>query len=100
MHHHARAMQYLLVCYDIAQPRRLQKVARLLEGYGQRLQYSVFLCYLAPPLLAQLKDRAAQLMHPDEDSIVYIPLCGVCHDAIEVYGHRDLPPVDATCVIV
>jgi CRISPR-associated protein Cas2 len=100
MSRHARAMQYLLVCYDIAQPRRLQKVARLMEGYGQRLQYSVFLCYLNPVQIVQMKQRAEKLCLREEDSIVYIPLCGACHDAIEVYGHRDLPPVDAPCVIV
>ncbi|MDR0535374.1 MAG: CRISPR-associated endonuclease Cas2, partial [Puniceicoccales bacterium] len=30
-----------LVCYDIANPKRLRRVARLLEGFGTRLQYSV-----------------------------------------------------------
>jgi CRISPR-associated protein Cas2 len=31
-----------LVSYDISDPKRLRKVARSLEGFGVRLQYSVF----------------------------------------------------------
>jgi len=33
---------FWLVSYDIADPKRLRKVAKFLEGYGQRIQYSVF----------------------------------------------------------
>jgi len=35
-----------LVCYDIAHPKRLRRVARTLESFGTRLQYSVFECPL------------------------------------------------------
>ena len=35
-----------LVSYDICDPKRLRKVARSLEGFGVRLQYSVFECPL------------------------------------------------------
>lgn len=35
-----------LVSYDICQPKRLRQVARVLEGFGVRLQYSVFECPL------------------------------------------------------
>ena len=37
---------YFLVSYDIANPRRLRRVCRLLEGAGTREQYSVFLCHM------------------------------------------------------
>ena len=35
-----------LVCYDIANPRRLAQVARVMEGFGERVQESVFECRL------------------------------------------------------
>ena len=35
-----------LVSYDIANPKRLRRVAKLLESFGTRLQYSVFECPL------------------------------------------------------
>ena len=35
-----------LIAYDISDDRRLRKVIKIMESYGQRLQYSVFLCDL------------------------------------------------------
>lgn len=37
---------HFLVSYDIADPRRLRRVCRLLESAGTREQYSVFICNL------------------------------------------------------
>lgn len=35
-----------VVSYDIASDRTRRKLAKLLEGYGVRIQYSVFECRL------------------------------------------------------
>jgi CRISPR-associated protein Cas2 len=35
-----------LVAYDISEPRRLSRVARVCEDYGLRVQYSLFECRL------------------------------------------------------
>lgn len=35
-----------LISYDIAVDKRRTKIAKLLEGFGQRVQYSVFECDL------------------------------------------------------
>jgi CRISPR-associated protein Cas2 len=35
-----------LVCYDVHDPERLRKAAKHLEGYRERMQYSVFRCWL------------------------------------------------------
>jgi len=46
-----------LVSYDICHPKRLRRVARALEGFGVRLQYSVFECALDAMRLAKKVDR-------------------------------------------
>src|SRR5262249_45290349 len=43
---HGALMNSYLVCYDIANPKRLRKVAMTCEDFGRRKQYSVFLCRL------------------------------------------------------
>ena len=43
-----------IVLYDIRNPRRLRRVARLMEGYGQRVQHSVFECDLGEAELNRL----------------------------------------------
>ncbi len=36
-----------LVAYDISDPKRLRKIFKTMKGYGTRIQYSVFYCYLS-----------------------------------------------------
>jgi CRISPR-associated endonuclease Cas2 len=35
--------KWWLVCYDVRDPERLRRAAKHMEGYGERMQYSVFL---------------------------------------------------------
>ena len=35
-----------LVCYDIADPKRLRHIHKVCQGYGEPWQYSVFFCVL------------------------------------------------------
>ena len=36
-----------LVCYDVADPRRLARTYRKMNGFGEPAQYSVFICDLS-----------------------------------------------------
>ena len=36
----------IVVSYDVSDDRRRRKVAKIMEGYGYRVQYSVFECDL------------------------------------------------------
>lgn len=40
--------QLWVVAYDSPNNKRRRKLAKLLEGYGERLQWSVFECRLHP----------------------------------------------------
>lgn len=40
-----------IIAYDIADPKRLARVARVCEDYGVRVQYSLFECRLEEPEL-------------------------------------------------
>ena len=54
-----------LVCYDISNPKRLRRIAKTLEGYGSRLQFSVFECPLDKQRLAEVKARLADILSHD-----------------------------------
>jgi len=69
------ARQLQLLAYDIADPRRLRRVARLCERYGLRVQASVFLVELDQAQAVRLAAEMARLVHPQEDSVRYIPVC-------------------------
>lgn len=69
----------ILVTYDVATDtpkgqRRLRRVARVCEGYGQRVQKSVFECVVSAVDLEELKDRLLSEIELREDSLIIYQL--------------------------
>jgi CRISPR-associated protein Cas2 len=77
---------FMLVSYDICDPKRLPKVAKLLEGYGNRVQYSVFECILTERQFRELQRRLLRLIRLEEDSVRFYRLCESCRAQIEILG--------------
>lgn len=69
--------KWWLVCYDVRDPSRLRKCATHLEGRGERMQYSVFRCWLTPREKEKLRWELTDLLEP-EDDVLFIPLCADC----------------------
>jgi CRISPR-associated protein Cas2 len=63
-----------LICYDICQPKRLRRVAKTMESYGTRLQYSVFECALDDLRLQKLRASLDPILHHDEDQVLFVSL--------------------------
>ena len=74
--------KFILVCYDIAEDRRLKKVAKLMEAYGQRVQKSVFECEIDEDQLSSLMHSVKLLMKHNEDKVQFYHLCDACEDRI------------------
>lgn len=53
--------QFLVVSYDIPSNRRRHKVMKTLEGFGTRVQYSVFECNLKPREIEDLRRKIKKL---------------------------------------
>lgn len=75
--------KWYLVCYDVRDDRRLRRAAKLLEGCGERLQYSVFRCWLGRAQMQRLRWELTQVLEP-EDDVLLIPLCERCVGGIAV----------------
>lgn len=58
-----------LIAYDIADPRRLGRLHRLLKKHALPLQYSVFLAWLGGRQLAALLKQIEDLIEPREDDV-------------------------------
>ncbi|MFZ5870741.1 MAG: CRISPR-associated endonuclease Cas2 [Actinomycetota bacterium] len=63
-----------LIAYDISDPRRLRRVIKVMESFGTRLQYSVFLCDLSGMELSRWQGEILDVVRLSEDSVVYIDL--------------------------
>jgi CRISPR-associated protein Cas2 len=79
--------KWWLVCYDVRDPERLRKAAKHLEGYGERMQYSVFRCWLTMRQMQQLRWELTGLLAA-EDDLLMIPLCSGCVAGVQTV-HRE-----------
>ncbi len=77
-----------LISYDVREAKRLRHVAKKLEGYGTRVQYSVFRCRLDRETLEKLHWELSQLM-AEEDDLLVIPLCEQCACKVSEHSTGD-----------
>jgi CRISPR-associated protein Cas2 len=61
----------VLVVYDIADDRRRQKLATFLEGYGRRVQESVFECFLSLEEMKGLHEKVRTRVKPEDNVRFY-----------------------------
>jgi len=92
-------MKYLAI-YDIAHPRRLARVAKILKDYGLRVQKSKFELDVTERELAKLHQRIVRVINDGEDGVKYFLLCGICRADIEVIGKGRLLPDNERFLIV
>lgn len=64
----------ILAVYDISDPRRLRRIAKLMEKFGVRVQKSVFECSLTEAAFNSLKQNAMSIMDMAVDSLRIYPL--------------------------
>jgi len=82
--------QFVVIAYDISANKRRIKVAKILEKYGYRTNYSVFECLITPTQLSALKEELAQSIKPVKDIILVYYLCKDCVDKrTQIRGQKD-----------
>jgi len=75
--------------YDVRESKRLRKVAKHLEGYGERMQYSVFRCRLTEREVERLRWELVRMME-NEDNLLIIGLCARCGVRVAArHGSKD-----------
>ena len=85
-----------VVCYDVSDDHKRDRIARILLSYGQRVQYSVFEVALrSPGQLEELCEQLRDLVDEQTDIRLY-RLCASCRrESHNVFGEKivDLPAV-------
>ena len=71
-------MERWLVAYDVLDDRRRMKLANLLEGYGDRVQFSVFEIFASKEELQRMVVLVKGVIKKDEDSVRVYPVCNGC----------------------
>jgi CRISPR-associated protein Cas2 len=84
----------LLVCYDVREPARLRRTHHTMLGYGDPLQYSVFLCELSPAEQVLMEEALLGVVKVSEDSLAIVdlgPARGLASRRIRTLGTTLLP---------
>jgi CRISPR-associated protein Cas2 len=91
-----------LVTYDISDAKRLRRVFRKMMGFGDPVQYSVFLCSLSRTERVLMMDALRGVMNQAEDRVLVVdlgPVEGRGEDRFEYLGVR-LPPPETGAIVV
>ena len=67
-----------MVCYDITKPKRLGKTAKILEGYGLRIQKSFFQCDMDEARMNTMRLKILSVINTKQDYFFIYPLCEDC----------------------
>jgi CRISPR-associated protein Cas2 len=81
---------FYLIIYDLpdskAANKRRTRLHKMLSGYGNWTQYSVFECFLTAVQFAKLQQQVEKLIKPSEDSVrIYVLDAGAVKRTI-TYG--------------
>jgi len=75
-----------LITYDISDNARRNKLIRVLNEYGRRVQYSCFEVSVRSSELPRLKRKIAQIIEKEEDSVFIFPISGFSRPLIIKLG--------------
>ena len=91
-----------IVCYDVAEPKRLRRVFKVCKDFGQHLQFSVFECDLTASEKLVFEEKLSAEIKREEDQILFIRL-----GPAEQRGQREITAVglpyikvDTSCFVV
>ena len=84
---------FVLVAYDVSTEtsdgkKRLRKVAKMCQNYGQRVQNSLFECSIDYGTFLKLKKSLGQIMDKEKDSIRYYNLGNIWDSKVEHIGAK------------
>ena len=92
-------MMLYVVIYDISDDKRRKRVFNLLEGYGQRVQFSAFECVLSDRKFGELRARLAKVVKMDEDSVRFYPISGHTLGQVVVWGEPPMTQPPSSVVV-
>lgn len=94
----------VLVTYDVSLThpggaRRLRRVAKACQDYGQRVQFSVFEIEVDPAQWTALKARLEGLIDPKQDSLRYYYLGANWQRRVEQVGAKEATDLNGPLIV-
>lgn len=94
----------VLVTYDVSLvqqggARRLRRIAKACQDYGQRVQFSVFEIEVDPAQWTALKAKLEKLIDPGQDSLRYYYLGANWHRRVEHVGAKAVADLGGPLIV-
>ena len=83
---------YLVIAYDTPSDKRRRRLAKALECYGERRQYSLFEARVSREQWATLKGKLHQLVDEADDTLAVYFLSPESLNRTWRVGHSELKP--------
>ncbi len=89
---------FYVVAYDISDDKRRTRVHKVLKGFGQWTEFSLFECFLTKKEMLQLRARLDKHLNAETDRVRIYTICDGCLGKIETLG---IPaPVEQTSYVI
>ncbi len=89
--------RFYVVAYDISNDKRRTKVHKILSGFGEWTQYSLFEMFLNEKEWVLLQNKLRKVLDGQNDRVRFYPLCALCFKQVKTVG---LPPPEEPTVYV
>ena len=68
-----------VIAYDIADARRRNRIIKVIEPFGRRVNYSVFECMFTDAQFEKIRTRIERIVVKGEDCVAIYPICLNCY---------------------
>lgn len=95
----------MLVSYDVKTKglggqRRLRRVAKACQDFGQRVQYSVFECNVDPAQWTVLRNRLIKEINQEKDSLRFYFLGANWKNRVEHVGAKEVVDLESDVLMI
>jgi CRISPR-associated protein Cas2 len=94
----------VLVSYDVSTidrlgARRLRRVAKICQNYGQRVQYSIFECIVDPAQWTQMRELLIEVIDEKQDSLRFYFMGSNWKHRVEHIGAKEAVDQEGPLII-
>ena len=90
---------FYVVAYDVTSDKRRNKVVKILEDFGDRVQYSVYEILADSKGLDRIRSRLQNTIDQETDGVRIYHLCRSCKNKTEIIGRGLSYHVEDTIVL-
>jgi CRISPR-associated protein Cas2 len=94
----SRQSSLYVVAYDIPDDKRRTQVHKILKGFGQWTEFSLFECFLTKKEVLQMRAKLNMHLRAGEDRVRIYLICENCLTKIETVGIPQ--PVEETTYLI